>query len=147
MPVFGFKAKRLDGVSRDGSIVPCLCLDSRQNTSSVSVPNVEIVPCLCLDSRQNNIEAYLSDIALYHACVWIQGKTASARSGEATPLYHACVWIQGKTMQDLTDMRNALYHACVWIQGKTPATLRLTLTNCTMPVFGFKAKLRRILAC
>ena len=58
-------------------------------------------------------------LQLYHACVWIQGKTMLYVAFTYAPLYHACVWIQGKTAQATTSATVPLYHACVWIQGKT----------------------------
>ncbi len=97
MPVFGFKAKQALSTVAARGIVPCLCLDSRQNLCITMNRSHPIVPCLCLDSRQNLDEFGVSCFRLYHACVWIQGKTLSYETPLLGVLYHACVWIQGKT--------------------------------------------------
>ena len=83
-------------------------------------------------------------IELYHACVWIQGKTRWPMTKTSSPLYHACVWIQGKTSVNTSLPSYLLYHACVWIQGKTREGRDGKHSHCTMPVFGFKAKLCRL---
>ena len=40
--------------------------------------------------------------AVYHALVWIQGKTYAADSMRDPSVYHALVWIQGKTTAKAT---------------------------------------------
>ncbi len=97
MPVFGFKAKHAQATAEQRKIVPCLCLDSRQNLKLIIAACDTIVPCLCLDSRQNGPWETMLARLLYHACVWIQGKTSTQSTPTASRLYHACVWIQGKT--------------------------------------------------
>ena len=56
-------------------------------------------------------------------------------------MYCALFWIQGKTSSLSSDGCNRLYCALFWIQGKTfPAWLSCPV-DCTVPYFGFKAKL------
>ena len=56
---------------------------------------------------------------VYHALVWIQGKTMRRYTVARSTVYHALVWIQGKTLGVDVRKRPGVYHALVWIQGKT----------------------------
>ena len=98
--------------------VPCLPLDSRQNVRAWLESNAQSVPCLPLDSRQNS-------------------STLDSRLQE---VYHAFLWIQGKTMGGRYNRDPIVYHAFLWIQGKTSTYAIAGCPKCTMPSFGFKAK-------
>ena len=122
-------------------IVLCLILDSRQNRPSFGVKVDLIVLCLILDSRQNQMRRMLLEIQLYCALFWIQGKTSNCFLFCMTKLYCALFWIQGKTIGKVIINAFPLYCALFWIQGKTKAIEMYKAGNCTVPYFGFKAKL------
>ena len=103
----------------EGNIVLCLILDSRQNCRPGSVRDAPIVLCLILDSRQNYRCRVCGRCRLYCALFWIQGKTAPMK------------WI----------LNYILYCALFWIQGKTGLFHLRISCDCTVPYFGFKAKL------
>ena len=56
-------------------------------------------------------------------------------------MYCALFWIQGKTI--ILDRKDGaiLYCALFWIQGKTTTGMSPLHGYCTVPYFGFKAKL------
>ena len=59
----------------------------------------------------------------------------------AARLYCALFWIQGKTVEGILLAIRLLYCALFWIQGKTRGGYDETPLDCTVPYFGFKAKL------
>ena len=57
-------------------------------------------------------------------------------------MYCALFWIQGKTDVAMLQSAAVLYCALFWIQGKTKNERFNFLRHCTVPYFGFKAKLK-----
>ena len=62
MPVVGIKAKLLVQVAAGLQSVPCLSLESRQNSATTCLVFGLSVPCLSLESRQNDGRGRFADV-------------------------------------------------------------------------------------
>ncbi len=99
-------------------IVPCLCLDSRQNEDFGEFVLASIVPCLCLDSRQNLASANGVSINCTMPVFGFKAKQ------------HFLIPLR------LTDCTMPVFG----FKAKRNLAVFGIETNCTMPVFGFKTK-------
>ena len=123
------------------AIVLCLILDSRQNDQFDAMTEWAIVLCLILDSRQNEeVEALTCGPIVL--CLILDSRQNSQGYVPVAWLIVLCLILDSRqNPADINTFLQTLYCALFWIQGKTSRNHDITINDCTVPYFGFKAKL------
>ena len=140
MPSFGFKAKPCGAAQTFSFKCTMPSFGFKAKPSQTRTVNPSSVPCLPLDSRQNINSRALQLKRVYHAFLWIQGKTSGLSSSASMAVYHAFLWIQGKTSGNELSLVWKCTMPSFGFKAKHRRLPILTLPQCTMPSFGFKAK-------
>ena len=123
-------------------IVLCLILDSRQNEDEPRVTANLIVLCLILDSRQNNLTMWGIPATIV-LCLILDSRQNEDEPRVTANLIVLCLILDSRQNNALESPGYPVIVLCLildsrqnWFGLEPPLPI-----NCTVPYFGFKAKL------